>query len=71
MNSDVYLGKSCAFDITVKIDTDNKSRDKYRQTLYVIKMEAKSVMILLLIIASAVIAWELLCFSLGNPPNLC
>ncbi len=34
-------------------------------------MEAKSVVIILLIIASAVIAWELLCFNLGNPSNLC
>jgi hypothetical protein len=34
-------------------------------------IDIKSVLVVLLIIAAAVIAWELLCFNLGNPPNLC
>ena len=34
-------------------------------------MEIRSIVIILVIIGFAVVAWELLCFNLGNPSNLC
>jgi hypothetical protein len=49
------------------------SEDKARVKFYagVVYLEIKSILVVLLIIAAAVIAWELLCFNLGNPSNLC
>gem|GEM_PF-3571305 len=34
-------------------------------------MNLKSILVILAIVGFGIVAWELLCFNLGNPPNLC